>query len=70
MNYGIVPEFYESEYNQYYQDIMFDNPELAAFYPDLIYIHTSTRNITEWPSISCSEQEIETMLERQFASFS
>ena len=39
LNYGIVPEFYESEYNQYYQDIMFDNPELAAFHPDLIYIH-------------------------------
>lgn len=70
LDYGIVPEFYESEYNQYYQDIMFDNPELAAFHPDLIYIHTSTRNITEWPSFSCSEQEIEVMLERQFASFS
>ena len=28
LNQGIQPEFYESEYNQYYQDAMFPNAEL------------------------------------------
>ena len=40
---GIRPQFYESEYAQYWQDVMFDNPELEAFQPDLIFIHTSGR---------------------------
>lgn len=66
---GIIPEFYESEYNQYYQDVMFDNPTLITFKPDLIYIHTSTRNITEWPSSERTEQEIEAMLKGQFSHF-
>lgn len=48
LNYGILPEFYESEYNQYYQEAMFPNPELEAFKPDLIYVHTSCRNIEVW----------------------
>lgn len=39
LNYGIEPEFYESEYNQYYQDAMFENSELKNFKPDIIYIY-------------------------------
>ena len=52
LNFGIKPSFYESEYNKYYEDGMFDNPELAAFKPDIVYIHTSSRNITRWPAVS------------------
>lgn len=40
LNYGIKPEFYESEYNQYYEDGMFQNHELEKFEPDIIYICT------------------------------
>ena len=47
---GIIPSFYESEYNQYWQDVMFDNPALSEFQPDIIYIHTSSRNIHRFPS--------------------
>ena len=35
LNYGIEPEFYESEYAQYWQDAMFDAPELVEFSPEL-----------------------------------
>ena len=49
LNYGIRPEFYESEFNQYYEDGMFPKPELEAFGPDLIYVCTCVRNITEFP---------------------
>ena len=37
LNQGIKPIFYESEYNQYWQDITFDNEELIDFKPDIIF---------------------------------
>lgn len=62
LNNGIRPEFYESEYNQYYQDAMFDNPELEAFRPDIVYICTSNRNITRYPSLNDSKEEVDSLL--------
>lgn len=60
LNQGIRPSFYESEYNKYYEDAVFDNAELEAFAPDLIYIHTSNRNITRYPQMSDSKSRITT----------
>ena len=62
LNNGIKPEFYESEYNQYYQDAMFDNPELKEFKPDIVYICTSNRNITRYPSLNDSKEEVDNLL--------
>lgn len=42
---GIEPEFYKSEYGKYFEDAVFGNAELDAFGPDIVYIHTSFRNI-------------------------
>lgn len=36
LNQGIEGTFYESEYNKYYEDAMFGNPELDSFQPDEI----------------------------------
>lgn len=69
LNYGIEPEFYESEYAQYWQDAMFDNEELVQFRPDLIYIHTTGRNITFFPDMEDSLQGIEDKLEAQMNHF-
>lgn len=69
LNYGIEPEFYESEYAQYWQDAMFDNEELVQFHPDLIYIHTTGRNITFFPDMEDSLQGIEDKLEAQMNHF-
>ena len=69
LNYGIEPEFYESEYAQYWQDAMFDNEELVQFHPDLIYIHTTDRNITFFPDMEDSLQGIEDKLEAQMNHF-
>ena len=69
LNQGIQPEFYESEYAQYWQDIMFDNPELSAFAPDLIFIHTSNRNITSFPGMADDETQIDAMLTEQYEHF-
>lgn len=59
LNYGIRPMFYESEYNQYYEDGMFPNPVLEEFSPDIIYIHTSNRNIVDYPELSDSREEVQ-----------
>ena len=69
LDQGIQPRFYESEYAQYWQDVMFDNPELLEFEPDLIYIHTSGRNITAWPALTDSEEQAEALLEEQYEHY-
>jgi len=65
----IEPEFYESEYAQYYQDAMFPNAELESFAPDIIYIHTSNRNIEVWPTVSNSKEETDNLLKETFDKF-
>lgn len=69
LNNGIEPEFYESEYNQYYQDAMFPNAELEAFAPDVIYIHTSNRNITQYPVVTDEAAQIDEMLAAEVKKF-
>ena len=59
LNYGIKPIFYESEYNMYYEDALFGNPELDSFKPDIIYVHTTVRNIIEFPNINDSLGDID-----------
>lgn len=69
LNYGIRPSFYESEYNMFYEDIMFDNKELTEFSPDIIYFHTSNRNISVWPSVSDTEEEVESLIKSIYDKF-
>lgn len=69
LNYGIRPHFYESEYNQYYQDAVFSNPELEEFHPDMIYVHTTNRNVTKYPLISDTEEDIEELLKLEMEKF-
>ncbi|MBD5509336.1 MAG: HAD-IIIC family phosphatase [Lachnospiraceae bacterium] len=66
---GIRPVFYESEYAQYWQDVMFDNPELTAFAPDLIFIHTTNRNIAVYPTPRDSAERVEELLAEQYGHF-
>lgn len=69
LNYGIEPVFYESEYNQYYQDAMFDPEELVNFAPDLIYIHTGYRNIQNLPSPAMNVSDVSNALDGEYARF-
>lgn len=70
LKYGIKPTFYESEFGQFWQDAMFDNPQLEAFQPELIYIHTSNRNIVRYPDITDSEEAIEELLSAECGRYS
>ena len=69
LNQGILPLFYESEYAKYWEDAMFGNERLNQFHPDIIYIHTSNRNITYWPPAGCTEAEADLLLNQQYEHF-
>lgn len=69
LHQGIEPEFYESEYGQYFQDAMFGNERLDAFAPDIIFIHTSNRNVTAYPKPGDGREETEALLEEQYGHF-
>lgn len=69
LGHQIRPVFYESEYGQYWQDAVFGSPELAALGPDILYIHTSNRNILRWPQLSDAPAEVDRLLEETYAHF-
>lgn len=66
---GIRPVFYESEYNKFYEDVMFDNPALRALRPDIVYIHTSGVNVTRYPSPGDPPESVDTLLAAEVARF-
>lgn len=69
LNYGIRPCFYESEYNQYYADGMFPNPALEEFHPDILYIHTSNRNIEQYLSLEDDRTLVTQKLQAEYERF-
>ena len=71
LNYGIEAEFYESGYNRYYEDGIFGNEKLTDFAPDLVYIHTTSRNVPElmFPQPEDSREEVERKLEEAYSHF-
>ena len=66
---GFDPVFYESEYDRFYQDAVLDSEALIAFRPELVYIHTSSRNIISFPSMSATELEHQEAVSRELERF-
>lgn len=48
---GIQATFYESGYNRYAEDVLFENSELWKFKPDIVFIHTTWQNLSENPDL-------------------
>ena len=69
LNNGIKAEFYESEYNKFYEDAVFDNEELQCFAPDIIYVCTTNRNITVYPQLSDDADAVNRLLENEYDKF-
>lgn len=67
---GIRPTFYESDYNKFYEEAVFENPRLDEFDPDVIYLHTTSRNIQEFPSIDNAPESISLLTQNTFKRFS
>lgn len=58
LNAGIQPTFYVGDHARFYEDGMFDaSGALAAFAPDLIYVHTSIHNLENLPLQTDSPEE-------------
>jgi FkbH-like protein len=56
LNNQIKPIFWEGNYNRFYEDVVFENKELSDFKPDIIYIHTTSRNINILDNCNYIEQ--------------
>ena len=69
LNYGIKMDYYQSEYGQYWEDSMFGNELLDTFQPDLIYIHTSWRNIKQFPMIADTKLDVENRIDTEYQQF-
>lgn len=62
LNCGIKPIFFEAEYGQYYEDIMFGNQRLDSFEPDVVFLHTGIRDLKVKPAISAHPEEVERLI--------
>lgn len=67
--HGIEPAFYESGYNRYAEDVLFDNPQLTSFHPDIVFLHTGWQNVSEFPELLESGEEVEQRLRREIGRF-
>ena len=66
---GIQPTFYESGYNRYSEDVLFQNPDLWNFKPDIVFIHTTWHNVSEFPQLMEPEAEVEQRVGREMERF-
>jgi FkbH-like protein len=66
---GIRAEFYESGYNRYSEEILFENQDLWNFKPDLVFIHTTWRNVSQFPELMESEAAVEEKVQGELGRF-
>ena len=69
LNHGIKPEYYIGQYNRFYEDSVFGNIELKEFNPDIIYLHTSNKNIEQFPDIDDNKSACCDKLDQQYMKF-
>ncbi len=69
LNLGIRPTFWEGEYGLFYENVCFDDGSLKEFAPDILYIHTSNRNIRHWPHCADKDEDVQQKLQGEFAHF-
>jgi FkbH-like protein len=66
---GIQPTCYESGYNGYRDDVQYENPDLWAFKPDIVFLHTTWRNVSQFPKVLQSAIEVEDLVHRELTKF-
>ena len=66
---NIRPIFYEGSYNRFFEESVFDNQTLDEFKPDIIYIHTTNKNINRLPTPLMNELETEELLYSEVERF-
>ena len=66
LNYGIKPKFYELNLKDVSPG---KNKELTDFNPDIIFIHTTNKNITFYPTLRDTEKDVNQKLTDEFEKF-
>jgi FkbH-like protein len=66
---GIQPAFYESGYNRYCEEVFLENPDLWNFKPDVIFIHTTWHNVSQFPELLEGEAQVEDRIGREMEKF-
>ena len=59
---NIEGDFFESDYNQFYFESINPSQRLKKFNPQIIYIHSTTCNIEEFPPIGSENREVEKLI--------
>jgi len=59
---NIEGDFFESDYNQFYFESINPSQGLKKFNPQIIYIHSTTCNIEEFPPIGSENREVEKLI--------
>lgn len=70
LNFGIKPEFYESDYNRYWEEAVLPNDRLDDFAPDIVCIHTTVHNVINWPDMKSTKQGAEDLLQKEYQHYS
>lgn len=69
LSYGIKPLFYISAYGKFYEESLFISDNLLNFKPDIVFIHTSWRNLLDLPTPSFNKQDFAKTLDFNFQRF-
>ena len=56
---GFSPTFHETEYGRYYADAVHDPQAIIDFKPDVVYIHTSVKDIQNFAPMHASRAQFE-----------
>jgi FkbH-like protein len=66
---GLKPAFYQSGYNRYFEDVLFENPQLWNFKPDVVFLHTTWHNVSSFPELLEAEGDVERRVRSEMARF-
>jgi FkbH-like protein len=66
---GFRPVFHQSEYGRFYEEAVLDPQALIDFKPDIVYIHTSYRNIQSLPPLACIEADLAGFVEAELSRY-
>ena len=58
--------FFQSEYNQFYFEGINPSKKLKAFKPQIIYIHSTSANIEEFPAVESNLKQVKKLINKTF----
>ncbi len=69
LNKGVKCEFYESQYAQFEYELLSEKQSLIEFKPDIVFFHTTIKNIQNFPDYGSSKIDVDCAIETEFQRF-